>query len=107
MEDDQLPLADVRAKFTGQRSGGHAGYSITFQIGIDALTKLTDQRQMDAFLRSDDQHGFVRLTLRSLPPDWESGPVDPNPGTETEVDVTARLSEEWQELLMRMTDART
>lgn len=103
MADQELPLVDVWALASTQRSGTKLGYSVTFQVGQgEESRRRTDQKQMDAFLRGKNGDKPVRLILLEVPPDWSASEADPEQGEDTELPV-AKLQDSWDALRDLMT----
>ncbi len=95
---EELPLAEVRAVVSAQRRA--KAYTVTWMLDPQ------DIKVMNAFLDGPSGEKLVVLSIRPLPADWESGPVDPSQGEESELDQTARLNSAWEALVEQMrTDA--
>ncbi len=103
MADEELPLVDVWAHVTAQRSVlKSGGYSITLQIGHgEESRKQLDRKQMDAFLRSKNGDKIVRLVLFEAPAEWTEKEVDPDQGEE-DVNTAANLTDRWETMIELM-----
>ncbi len=93
--EENLPLAEVQAKITAFRYAKN--FTLTLHVWEDG-----EKQQMCDLALGPSGDRVVLVTFRQVPPDWERGPVDPNQSDE-EINVVAKLEDEWRSLQARMT----
>lgn len=90
---EELPLAEIRAVADGQRRARK--YTVIWRVLPE------DVKAMDAFLNGPSGEKVVLMSIRTLPADWEQGPVDPEQG-EDELDTISRLNTSWETMIELM-----